>query len=85
MSYDILYIIGKLLERKCLKWAWIAHMDIWNTSYGQKKGRKSNCKFDSRPEKVKNRLDLLSYRQRATYQWKALDKSYNFTLDRTSI
>jgi hypothetical protein len=85
MSYDILYIIGKLLERKCLKWAWIAHMDIWNTSYGQKKGRKSNYKFDSWPEKVKNRPDLLSYRRRATYQWKALDKSYNFALDRTSI
>jgi hypothetical protein len=45
----------------------------------------SNCQFDSRSEKVKNRPDLLSCRQRATYRWKALNKSYNFALDRTSI
>jgi len=38
ISCDVLYIIGKLLERRCLKWARIAHLDIWNTSYGKKKG-----------------------------------------------
>jgi hypothetical protein len=58
---------------------------IWNTSYGQKKGRESNCQFDSQPEKVGNRPDLLSCRWRATYRWKALDESYNFALDLTSI
>jgi len=79
------YIIGKLLERRCLKWARITHLDIWNTSYGQKQGRESKWQFDSRPEKVKNRPDLLGWRRRATYRWKALDKSYNFSLDRTSI
>jgi len=51
MACGILYIIGKLLELKCLKWVRIAHLDIWNTSYGQKKGRESNYQFDSRPEK----------------------------------
>jgi hypothetical protein len=85
ISCDVLYIIEKLLELKCLKWARISHLDIWNTSYGQKKGRESNCQFDSRPEKIKNRPDLLSYRQRATYRWKALNESYNFALDLTSI
>jgi len=85
MACDVLYIIGKLLERRCLKWARIAHLDIWNISYGQKKGRESNCQFDSRPEKVRNRPDLLSYRQRATYHWKVIDKSYNFSLDHISI
>jgi len=40
---------------------------------------------DSWPEKVENRPDLFVYRQRATYRWKAVDKSYNFALDRTSI
>jgi len=35
--------------------------------------------------KVKIRPDLLSCRQRATYRWKALNESYNFALDRTSI
>ncbi len=79
------YIIGKLLERRCLKWARIAHSSIWNTSYGQTKGRKSNYQFDSRPQKVGNQPDLLSCMGRATYLWKALDKSYNFALDYTSI
>jgi hypothetical protein len=85
MSCGIPYIIEKLLERRCLNWACIAHLDIWNVSYGQKKGRESSCQFDSRPQKVKNRPDLLSYRGRATYCWKALDESYNFASDRTSI
>jgi len=75
MACRVLYIIGKLLKRKCLKWACITHLDIWNTSYGQKKGRESNCQFDSRLEKFENRPDLLVYRRRATYRWKALDKS----------
>jgi hypothetical protein len=33
----VLYIIGKLLKCKFLKWAHIAHLNICNTSYGQKK------------------------------------------------
>jgi hypothetical protein len=85
MDCGVFYIIEKLLERRCLKWARIAYLNIWNTIYGQKTGRESNCQFDSRPEKVRNRPDLLSWRQRATYRWKALDESYNFALDRTSI
>jgi hypothetical protein len=58
---------------------------IWNTSYGQKKGRESNCQFDSRPQKVGNRPNLLSCRGRATYHWKALNESYNFSWDRIAI
>ncbi len=85
ISCDVLYIIGKLLKRRCLKWARIAHLDIWNTSYGQKKGQKLNYQFDSWPQKVKNRPDLLCYRGRATYRSKALDKSYNFSLDCITI
>jgi hypothetical protein len=67
MSCDALHIIRNLLKRRCLKWARIAHLDIWNTSYGQKKGRETNCQFDSQPEKVGNRPNLLSCRQRVTY------------------
>jgi len=85
MACGVFYIIGKLLERRSLKWARIAHLDIWNISYGQKKGRESNCRFDSRPQKVENRRNLLSCRGRATYSWKALNESYNFASDRTSI
>jgi len=46
---------------------------------------KERWQFNSRPKKVKNRPDLLSCRQRAIYRWKALDESYNFFLDHTSI
>jgi hypothetical protein len=63
----------------------MTHLDISNTSYGQKKGRESNWQFDSRPLKVENCLDFLACRWRATYLWKALDKGYNFALDITSI
>jgi hypothetical protein len=67
------------------KWARIAHLNIWNTSYGQKKGQESNCQFDSRPQKVGNRPNLLSFKGRATYCWKALDKNYDFASNYTSI
>jgi len=85
MACGILYIIRKLLELKCLKWARVAHLDIWNTSYDQKKGRESNCQFDSQSQKVWNRPYLLGFKGRATYRWKALDESYNFALDCIAI
>jgi hypothetical protein len=78
-AWRFFYIIGKLSKRKFIEWARIAHLDIWNTSYDQKKSRESNWQFDSWPLKVGNRLDFLACRQRATYYQKALDKSYNFT------
>jgi len=55
LPWCVLYINGKLLKHICPKWPCIAHLDICNPSYGQKKGRESNCQFDSRPLKVKNR------------------------------
>jgi hypothetical protein len=85
MACGVFYIIEKLLEHRCLKWACIAHLDIWNTSYGQKKGQESNCQFDFRPKKVGNWPNLLDYRGLATYRWKSFDESYNFDLDCISI
>jgi hypothetical protein len=89
MTCCALYINGKLLKFRCLKWARIAHLDIWNTSYGQKKARESNSResasFDSRPLKVGNRPKILSCWKRATYRWKGLDETYNFSLDGKSI
>jgi len=41
LHWNIPYIIGKLLEPKCLKWANMTHLGFWNISYGQKKGQKS--------------------------------------------
>jgi hypothetical protein len=81
----VLCNIGKILKRRCLKWARIAHLDICNASYGQKNGRKSNWQFDSWPLKVKNRPDFRARRQRATYRSKALDEGYNFALDFITI
>jgi hypothetical protein len=56
-----------------------------NTSYGQKKGRESNCKIDSQPLKVTNWPDFRARRWRATYYWKALNEGYNFALNLISI
>jgi hypothetical protein len=77
---ELFISLENLLKHRCLKWACIAHLDIWNTSYGQKKGLESNWQFDSRPLKVKNQLDFLMWRQLATYHWKALNEGYNFAL-----
>jgi hypothetical protein len=89
MAGCALYINGKLFKCRCLKWARIAHLDIWNTSYGQKKARESNSResasFDSRPLKVGNRPEILGCRKRATYRSKGLDETYNFAWDGESI
>jgi hypothetical protein len=45
LDWSITYIMRKLLERRCLKWACMTHLDISNTSYAQKKGRESNCQI----------------------------------------
>ncbi len=60
------------MECRCLKWARMTHLDIWNTSYGQKKGRESSP-------------DSLAWKYRATYCWKAIDEGYNFASDLISI
>jgi hypothetical protein len=80
-AWRVLYIIGKLSKLKCLKWACIAHLDISNTSYDQKKGQELNWQFDSRPLKVENRPNFLACKRRATYHWKVLDEGYIFALD----
>jgi hypothetical protein len=85
LNWKVLYIIGKLLELKCLKWTCITHWGTWNTRFGQKKGRESNCQFDSWPLKVKNHPRYLAFRWHITYHWKALNEGYNFASDLTSI
>jgi hypothetical protein len=74
LDWCVPYIIGKLLERRCLKWVRMTHLDTWNTSYAQKKGRESNWQFDSRALKVENRPNFLVCRWCATYRWKALNE-----------
>jgi hypothetical protein len=82
---SFLISLKKLLDRKCLKWACMTHLDISSTSYGQMKGRESNRQFDSRPLKVGNLPDFLTCRWCETYRWKAFDEGYNFALDLISI
>jgi hypothetical protein len=50
-----------------------------------KKGRESNCQFDSRPLKVRNFPNFLTCKWHATYLSKDLDKGYNFFLNLISI
>jgi hypothetical protein len=45
--WGVLGVIGKVLKRRYRKWPRICHLDIYSPSYGQKKGRESNCQFDS--------------------------------------
>jgi hypothetical protein len=61
------------------------HLRISNTNYGQMKGRESNCQFDSRPLKVRNRPNFLVWRWHVIYHWKALDEDYNFAFILISI
>jgi hypothetical protein len=84
-SWINFYIIRNLLKRRCLKWACMTHLDIWNTSYGQKKGRESNWQFDSQPQKVRNWSNFLACRWHATCRWKALNKGYTFALNLITI
>jgi hypothetical protein len=80
-DWGFLYIVGKVLKCRCPKWPCMNHLDICSTSYGRKKGRESNCQFDSRPLKVRNRLDSRACRWSVTHHWKALKEIYNFGLD----
>jgi hypothetical protein len=49
LDWGIPYIIRTLLELRCLKWACMTHLDIWNISFGHKKGRESKCHLDASP------------------------------------
>jgi hypothetical protein len=83
--WGVLDVVGKVLKRRYRKWPRIDHLDICSPSYGQKKGRESNCQFDSRPLKVENQ-PLPDFRfGSATWRWKDLDEGYNFGLDLVAI
>jgi hypothetical protein len=67
LDWKVPYIIGKLLELRCLKWVHMTHSGTYNISYGQKKGQESNCQFDPQPLKLENLPNFLVWRWRATY------------------
>jgi hypothetical protein len=71
------YIIGNFFRFRFLKWVHIIHLNIYNTSYGQKKNHELKCQFDFRLLKVENRIELHACKWCTTYHWKAFDKRYN--------
>jgi hypothetical protein len=68
--WGVLHVIGKLLKYRCQKWPRMSHLDIYNISYGKKKGRETNWQFDSRPLKVGNQPDPGVRRWSAKHRWK---------------
>jgi len=42
------------LRYRCLKWAFMIHLNTYNTNYGLKKSWESKCQFDSQPLKIEN-------------------------------
>jgi hypothetical protein len=83
--WGILGVIGKVLKRRYRKWPRIGHLDIFSPSYGQKKGQESNCQFDSRPLKFRNRPFPDLRIESAIRCWKDLDKGYKFGSDLVAI
>jgi hypothetical protein len=55
--WRVFYIIENILECICLKWAWITHLNISNTSYGQKKV--GNQIGNLIPDHLKLKIDLI--------------------------
>jgi hypothetical protein len=81
----VIYIVGKVLKCRCPKWPRMSHLDIYNTSYGWKKGQESNWQFDSRPLKVRNRPNSSACMWSTTHRWKAFEEGYNFGLNLVPI
>jgi len=81
LPWGVLNIIEKLSKSTYRKWPRMSHLDIYNISYGKKKGRESNWQFDSRPLKIRNWPDPGVCKWSATHHWKALKESYKFALD----
>jgi hypothetical protein len=81
LPWGVIYTVEKFLKFRCPKWPHMSHLDIYNISYGRKKGRESNWQFDSRPLKVRNRPDPGVCSQSVTRHWKALEETYKFASD----
>ncbi len=66
----VFYTNGKVLKCTCPKWPRMDHLDICSPSYGQKKGRESNCQFPT----TKSR-ELTSFRRLQKECDRALESS----------
>ncbi len=85
LHWNVLYTVEKVFKCKCPKWTHMSHLDMCSTSYGWKKGQKSNWQFDSRPLKVGNRPNPGVCSWNEAHHWKSLEDNYNFALDHIPI
>jgi len=85
LDWKIPCTIGIFLKLKCLKWAFMTHLNTYNKNCGRKKGWELKSQFDSRPLKVRNCLELRVCKWCPTYHWKSLNESYNFAFDLVSV
>jgi len=85
MDWGNLHAIGKILERRCLKWACMTHLDTSNTSYSKKKGSRVKLAIWLPTIKSQELPNFLAFRWRETYHWKALDEGYKLAFDLISI
>jgi hypothetical protein len=81
LPWCVFYTVGKVSKFTCQKWPSMSHSNVYNTSYGPKKGRESNWQFDFWPLKVGNRPNPSVCRWSVTHHWKALKESYKFAWD----
>jgi hypothetical protein len=85
LPWCVLYIVGKVFKCRYRKWPRMSHLDICSTSYGRKKGQKSNWQFDSQPLKIENRPDPGVCRWSATNRWKAIEEIYKFASSQSEV
>ncbi len=57
MVCGVLYIIGKLLERTCLKWARIAHLEFETQFMAKRRARNQIANLT--PDHKKSRIDSI--------------------------
>jgi hypothetical protein len=81
MACSILYIIEKLLERRCLKWARIAHSEF--ETQVMAKRRAGSQIVSLTPDHKKSGIDPIYLAEDNVPH--TVGKSYNFALDHISI
>jgi hypothetical protein len=79
--WGVLHVIGKLLKCRCRKWPRMNHLDVCSTSYGKKKGRGVKLVVWFLTTKSRESTRPHVWRWSAIHRWKALNESYNFSLN----
>jgi hypothetical protein len=57
MAYGVIYIVGKLLERRCLKWAHIIHLESEPQIMAKRRAGSQNGSLT--PDHKKSGIDLI--------------------------